>query len=318
VHDLAILIVSNNQGHWLRPCLTSVFAHAGDISLEVLVAENESRDETAAIVDQEYPGARVVASENHGFAHGNNRALMEASARYVLFLNPDTEVREGSFADLVAFMDVHPDVGMLAVRQVDKDGTLWPSARRFPTPIRALGEALASERWPGNLRELGERVVALDRYSQTFECEWTSGSFMFTRREAIESAGFMDERFFLYLEETDFCLRVRKAGWRILHLPTMTIIHHAHKAGPSPQRAAQGAYAKRHYAAKHFPTGQRAAYLGAVALRHALRWWAFSLVPRAERRRAGEKAALHVLFRGRPAPFEPPPTVAVRPRRTTP
>jgi GT2 family glycosyltransferase len=318
MHDLAILIVSTNEGHWLRPCLSSVFAHAGDVSLDVIVVDNESTDETAAIVDQEYPGARVVASKNHGFAHGNNRALMAASARYVLFLNPDTEVHEGSFADLVAFMDTHPDVGMLGVRQVDKDETLWPSARRFPSPLRAVGEALATERWPGRLCELGERVVDLDRYSQTFECEWTSGSFMLTRREAIESAGFMDERFFLYSEETDFCLRVHKAGWRILHVPTLTIIHHAQKAGPSPRLAAQGSYARRHYAAKHFPAGQRVAYLVAVALRHTLRWSAFSMVRGEERRRSAEKAALHALLRGGPPPFQPPPAVAVRPRTSTP
>ena len=104
MHDLAIVIVSTNEAHWIAPCLATVYAHAGPIDLDIVVADNGSTDGTAEVVSR-FPGARVVRCENHGFSHANNRALMTCDARYVLLLNPDTEIREGTFADLVATMD---------------------------------------------------------------------------------------------------------------------------------------------------------------------------------------------------------------------
>ena len=101
MHDLAIITVSTNEAQWIRPCLRTVFTHIGDVSVDVVVVDNESTDRTADLVAAEFPDARVVWSRNHGFSHGNNRALMTCNARYVLFLNPDTEILEGTFADLV-------------------------------------------------------------------------------------------------------------------------------------------------------------------------------------------------------------------------
>src|SRR5947209_18172643 len=98
--DLAIIIVSTNEGHWLPECLTSVYEHAGDASLDVVVVDNESKDGTREIVESGFPQARVVNSRNRGFAHGNNRGMETTTARYVLFLNPDTQVVDGTFGDL--------------------------------------------------------------------------------------------------------------------------------------------------------------------------------------------------------------------------
>jgi GT2 family glycosyltransferase len=94
VDDIAIITVSTSEAHWLRPCLSTVFAHMGDVSADVVVVDNESRDGTADVVATEFPDARVVPSRNHGFSHANNRGLMTCDARYVLFLNPDTESRQ--------------------------------------------------------------------------------------------------------------------------------------------------------------------------------------------------------------------------------
>src|SRR5262249_21153400 len=143
--------------------------------------------------------------------------------------------------------------------------------RYFPSVSRAFGEALASERWPLRPRWLGERELDPARYDVEGDCDWTSGSFMLCRREALLSAGLMDERFFMYSEEADLCLRLKRAGWSVRHLPDMTIVHHASKAGVRPKMVAQDAYTRRQYAQKHFAPPRRAAYLGAVALRHTLR-----------------------------------------------
>jgi N-acetylglucosaminyl-diphospho-decaprenol L-rhamnosyltransferase len=312
VHDLAIITVSTNEGRWLRPCLSTVFAHLGEISADVVVVDNDSTDGTAELVAAEFPRARVVGSENHGFSHANNRALMTCDARYVLFLNPDTEVLDGTFADLVAAMDARPEVGLVGVRQVNGEGRLDPTIRRFPNALRALGDAFAAERLPGRPSWLGERERDAAAYEVECPIDWTSGSFMLTRREAIESAGFLDERFFIYSEETDLCRRIKQAGWEIRHLPQMTIVHHAGKAGVKPHIESLNAYNRLVYARKHFSPAHRVAYRCAVLLRHALRAvWAGSGELGAQRRAANRQVVATLLGRA-DVPFGPPARLPVR------
>ena len=231
-----------------------------------------STDGTRELVESEFPAARVVTCENHGFSHANNRALMTTDARWVLFINPDTEIVDGTFEELHrARPRRRPDVGLIGVRQVLGDGSLHPTIRYFPNALRALGESLGSERLPIPRRFFGERELDLSVYDHEHECDWTSGSFLLVRREALESSGFIDERFFIYSEETDLCLRIKKAGWRIVHLPSMTIIHHAGKAGITARGGAQDAFTRMQYARKHFSPAHRALYWLAVALGYALR-----------------------------------------------
>jgi N-acetylglucosaminyl-diphospho-decaprenol L-rhamnosyltransferase len=307
--DLAIVVVSTNEAHWLEACLSSIYRQAGNLKLDVVVADNESTDGTRELVATRFPAARVVTCPNRGFAHANNRGLQTTSARYALFLNPDTEILDGTFEQLVAALDARPSVGLAGVKQVTADGELFPTVRRFPNALRALGEAIGSERLPSQPRWLGERELRLDRYEQELDCDWTSGSFMLARREALESAGCMDERFFIYSEEPDLCLRMKRAGWQIRHLPTMTILHHADKAGVKPRMVAQDVYARLQYADKHFPVFHRSAYRAAIALR-----WLLRLPGRGVRRDAA-RAALAIAFgRGAP-PFGAPPGQAVAVRR---
>jgi N-acetylglucosaminyl-diphospho-decaprenol L-rhamnosyltransferase len=311
VHDLAIIIVSANSARWLRPALSSVFAHAGDITLDVVVADNESKDETREIVEAEFPAARVVRCRNRGFAHGNNRALMTCNARYILFLNPDTEILVGSFAELLRLLDVRPEVGLVGVRQVTPDGELFPTMRRFPSALRALRDAIP-ERTALLSSWGGERELRMDRYSQEMSCDWVSGSFMLVRREAVESAGFMDERSFLYSEEPDLCFRIKQAGWDVRHLPAMTILHHSDKAGINDRMLAQDAFSRIQYARKHFSTGSRFAYTLALGLRYALRAVAATDDPEiTERRRRANRRAIRVLLGRETSPFGDPPGQAV-------
>ena len=136
-------------------------AHTGDVSTDLVVVDNDSSDGTAEVVASEFPAARIVRSRNHGFPHANNRALMTCNARYVLFLNPDTEVLEGSFEELVRAMDDRPTLGLAGGRQLDGDGRLDPTIRRFPNALRAMGDALSAERLPLRPRWLGERELDL-------------------------------------------------------------------------------------------------------------------------------------------------------------
>lgn len=311
--DLAVIVVSTNEASWLRPCLRSAFEHAGGATLDVIVVDNASTDGTRELVQRDFPTARVVSCANHGFGHANNRGAVTCDARYVLFLNPDTEIASGTFAELVARMDARPDVGLVGVKQMAADGTPWPTIRYFPSPLRALGEALASSRWPLRPRWSGELEYDRAVYDREYACDWTSGSFMLCRREALLGAGLMDERFFIYAEEPDLSLRMKRAGWQTLHLPAMTIVHHAGKGGVRPRMVAQDAYARRQYARKHLPPATRAAYLGAVALRHALRAYAPGRNPDASRRQAAARAALATLVGRLEPPFGAPPPTALAP-----
>ena len=318
MHDLAIIVVSTNEAHWIGPCLETVMPRFQGIEADVVVVDNSSTDGTREMVETEFPAARVVTSANHGFSHANNRALMTCDARYVLFLNPDTEVVQGDFAELVEAMDARPTVGLAGVRQLLPDGTLYPTIRRFPSAIRAFAEALGSERVPLRGRWLGERELDLSLYDRERPCDWTSGSYLFARREALESAGCFDERFFMSSEEIDLCYRIKAAGWEIRHLPDMTIIHHAGKRGVNPRMEAQYAWARRQYAHKHFTGLKRAGFVGALYARHALRAVAAPGGAAADTARAKREAARLCLgtLAGRvPPPYGEPPPNAVRLRR---
>lgn len=312
--DLAIIVVSTNEARWLRPCLSTVFERLGALDADVVVADNRSTDGTRELVEQEFPRARVVTCENRGFAHANNRAFLTTDARYVLFLNPDTEILDGTFEELVERMDASPEIGLAGVRQLTPAGDVFPTIRRFPNALRALGEALGSERYPVRGSWLGERELDPAAYEREVACDWTSGSFMIARREALDGAGILDERFFIYSEETDLCLRIKNAGWDVVHLPLMTIVHYVAKAGANPRLAAQDAFARWLYSRKHFSPVHRAGYLTALALGYGLR----SVAPGRDRgaaraRRSASRAALSALLGLRPPPFGPPPKGAVAP-----
>jgi GT2 family glycosyltransferase len=238
---------------------------------------------------------------------------MTCDARYVLFLNPDTEVLEGTFAELLDALDRRPAVGLIGVKQLTPDGDVFPTIRWFPNALRAFGEAVGSERFPFRTNWFGERELRMELYERDTPCDWTSGSFMLARREALESAGYLDERFFLFGEEPDLCLRVKKAGWEVRHLPSMTILHHADTMGINPRMKAQSVFSRMQYAQKHFSFAHRSLYCVALGIRYTLR-----ALPRpggdahSKARRQASRAAVRVLLGLDDAPpFRVPPPTAV-------
>ena len=293
MHDVCVIIVSHNGKDWLDGALESLFANAGALDLDVVVVDNGS-DGSAAYVEERFPRARTIVCANRGFGAGNNEALRTADARYVLFLNPDTEFLGSGLEDLVAALDTRPDVGLAGVRQVGGRGGLAPSIRRFPSTLNMLAEALGVERLPLLRRFLGERVVDPDPYERETLCDWTSGSFMLARGEALAETGGFDERFFLFSEETDLCWRLNRAGWQIVHLPLVTIRHFESERSASPTMEAQSAYARLQFAEKNF--SRVAPYRLAMVLRYALR-----------SRRPGPRAALRTVLEDEPPIASPPP-----------
>jgi GT2 family glycosyltransferase len=312
VDDLAVIVVSHDQEQWLPRCLSTLLEHAAGLSLDLVVVDNGSTGAARDLVERDFPQARAIASENRGFAHACNLASATTDARWLLFLNPDTEVLEGSLAELLA--GLAPDVGIAGARQLDDDGSLIPTMRWFPSASRALGDSLGLERFPHRPGRLGERELRLDRYEHEFEGDWTIGSFLLARREAFDAVGGFDERFFLYSEEVDLCLRVGRAGRKVVHSPAVTILHHGNSDRPLDTRLqTQLAWARLQYAEKNLPAASRPVFRGALLLRYGLR----SLHGEGRRREAA-RAATGLLLGRRPPPFEsrrpaPPPVDRLAP-----
>ena len=141
-HDLAVVIVSANDGAWLPDCLSSLERNLGALRAELVVVDNGCTDETAEVVQERFPEVRLVRTDNRGFAAGNNAALATCDARYVLFLNPDTQILDGSFADLLDLLDATPEIGLLGCRHLMPDGGIQRTMRRLPGPARIWAEAL--------------------------------------------------------------------------------------------------------------------------------------------------------------------------------
>ncbi len=295
MHDLAVIVVSHDQARWLERCLATLREHAAGLDLDVVVVDNGPSGDVG-----ELDGTDVIRTGNRGFAAANNEGLARVDARWVLFLNPDTEVLEGSLVDLLRRLDGRPEVGVVGVRQVDGEGQLIPTMRHFPTGSRALGDAVGLERVRARPGWLGERELRLERYDREFEGDWTIGSFLLARREALDRVGGFDERFFLFSEEVDLCLRIRSAGWKVVHDPAVTILHHGSDGRVlDPRLASQNAWAQLQYARKNLPPASRAAVRTALLVRYGTR----SLHGEPERRRAARAAARQVLGL-RPPPFE--------------
>jgi hypothetical protein len=296
--DVCAIIVSHNSRDWLDAALRSLAEHTREVSLEAVVVDNGD-DGAGEYAASRFPFVRSLRCENRGFGHANNRGLEVADSRFVLFLNPDTEFVAGEVDALVLAMERMPDVGLAGVRQVRGDDSLAPSMRRFPSVGRALAEALPIEKVPLARRLLGERDLDPSRYQRVTECDWTSGSFMFARSATLEQSGWFDERFFLFSEETDLCWRIKRRGWRVVHLPGVTIRHFEQEHWANPRILAQSAYSRLQFACKNLRHPR--AYRLALAFRYGLRLSVYSMPwKRASAdRRAAARAALVAVLRER-------------------
>jgi len=229
--DISIIIVSWNVRDLLKKCLESIYKYSLDVSFEVFVVDNHSSDGSPAMVRADFPQAVLIENfENLGFAAANNQALAECSGRYVLFLNPDTELVDNSIRAMTLFMDAHPDASALGCKLIYPDGSLQHSCRRFPSIFTDLMESLhLDELFPEN-RILNYYRMGLKGYDTTHEVDQPAGACLLIRRAVFEKVGILDERFFIYFEEVDLCRRIKKAGGKILFTPDITVVHIANKS----------------------------------------------------------------------------------------
>lgn len=226
--DISLIIVSYNTAGLLRRCLVSVqdsLALSPGLTHEIWVIDNGSSDGSADMVDREFPRVKLIANDvNLGFAAANNQALTQTNSRFVMLLNPDTEVKKNAIATMLHFLQDHERVGIVGCRLVHSDGSFQHSCFRFPNLWMTL-----LDYFPINHRLTNSRLngrYPLTAYSRPFAIDHPLGACMLIRSEVLRQIGPLDEQFFIYCEEIDLCLRAKRAGWEIYCVPEAEVVHH--------------------------------------------------------------------------------------------
>ena len=223
--DVSIIIVSYNTRKLLADCLATISAGVQGFSAETLVVDNASSDGSGDMVARDFDWVRLIHNNrNAGFAAANNMAIREAKGRYILLLNSDTRLYPGAVAEMIRFMDEHPRVGYCGPCLLNPDGSHQPSARRFPTVLSAGFSTLGlTHRFPSCRHTSDLHGLHGDR--RHFRADWLSGACLMVRRDVLSQVGLLDEGFFMYFEETDWCRSMAQRGWEGWYVPTAKVVH---------------------------------------------------------------------------------------------
>jgi N-acetylglucosaminyl-diphospho-decaprenol L-rhamnosyltransferase len=193
--------------------------------------DSASSDGSAEMVRSEFPGVGLIAStENVGFTKGNNLGIARCTGRHVMLLNPDTEITADALDVMVGWLDANRQVGVVGPRIVQADGKVQPSRRRFPTFGTAFMESTILQQWFPRNRFLARYYIWDKPDDHIQDVDWLEGACLLVRAEALRGVGGFDERFFMYSEELDLCQRIKRAGWRVVYLPTAQILHYGGKS----------------------------------------------------------------------------------------
>lgn len=276
--DLSVIIVSYNTKDLLCQTIESVISTTSDISYEILVSDNNSKDGSVDMVRQRFPEVIVIENkENLGFSKANNIAIKKAKGRYILLLNSDTVVEKGCLDESVKYMDNHKNIGVLGCKVVLPTGELDHACKRgFPTPKASFYYLLKLHRFFPNNKKYGLYCASHIKEDEVGDVDALMGAFMMLPQSVIHKVGVLDEAFFMYGEDIDWCYRIKKAGFRVVYYPEAKIIHY--KGSSSKKKRVKTIYEfhramilfyNKHYIKKYniFITG--AVYIG-IGLRMIL------------------------------------------------
>ena len=227
-YDLSVVIVNYNVAYFLEQCLNAVEKAAHGLSVQVFVVDNNSIDNSVAMVEDKFPLVELISNkENVGFSRANNQAILKSNARYVLLLNPDTVIEEDTLVKVVEFMDQHKDAGGLGVRMIDGKGRFLPESKRgLPSPSVAFYKIFGiSSIFPKSKRFAQYHAGHIGEF-ETAQVDVLSGAFMLLRSETLEKTGLLDETFFMYGEDIDLSYRITLAGYKNYYFPDTRIIHY--------------------------------------------------------------------------------------------
>lgn len=268
MNSLSIIIVNWNTRDLLEDCLRSIREHLRTPSPEVIVVDNGSADGSAAMVESRFPEVRLLASPtNLGFARANNLGLREASGDFLLLLNPDTRLVEGAIEGLLGTMIADPSIGIVGPQLIHADGSKQNSVSNDPSLLteltyKRLLRMFCPRKYPGKEHGL----------TRPLQVEGVIGACIVVRRKAFLEVGPMDEDYFLFLEESDWCRRMRQGGWKVVHVPRFTVVHLQGKSvGKVPTEARVEFWKSRYlFFRKHYGPGVEAMLKGGIMTKLAL------------------------------------------------
>jgi GT2 family glycosyltransferase len=234
---LSICIVTYQTRSYLQACLRSIYQHPPDGNYEIIVVDNHSDDGTVEMLNDEFPEVGVIENAgNLGFTAPMNQALRKGEGKYLLQLNPDTLVHPQAFNSLIDFMESQPEVGICGPKVLNTDGTLQKPCRRGESrPWAVFTYFLGLSSLFPKSKLFGEYLMNYKDEDETHEVAGVSGSCMLIRREVINPIGYLDERFFAYQEDADYCFQARRSGWKICYVPTARITHYGGQGGSRVQ-----------------------------------------------------------------------------------
>lgn len=229
---LSVVLINLNTHDFLKACLQSMRMQLDDPTYEIILVDNGSTDGSVEMVKRDFPQVRLFPqSQNLGFTKANNVGLREAHGEYLLILNSDTEIVGDALEKMCDYMDAHRDVGALGAQLLNTDHTVQLSCRRFPSFKTALFHrySLLTRLFPKN-KYSAEYLMTDIGHNETMEVDWVSGACLLTRRETTDQVGLLDEGFFIYAEDVDWCYRIKKAGWKVVYYPESKVLHHIGRA----------------------------------------------------------------------------------------
>lgn len=259
--DVSICIATLNASEYLRNCLRSICEQSeqlnwvemhpvdpgppGELSInpelrltvELIIVDNGSSDDTLTMLNKEFPAVHLIRNDrNMGFAHPINQALQASNGRYMLLLNPDTVILPGAVNELVQYQESHPNVGICGPKVLNRDGTLQKACRRgVSRPWAAFSYFLGLSNLFPHSKFFGGYLLNYLPEDEIHEVDGISGSCMLIRRQVIQQVGYLDERFFAYQEDADYCFQAKKAGWKVVYNPAAQIIHFGGQGGSRVQ-----------------------------------------------------------------------------------
>jgi len=227
--DISIITVPWNVKDLVRKNFQAIFSNTKNIEFEVISVDNDSKDGTTEMIQKEFPQVKAIFNNyNAGFAKANNQGIKISTGRYVLLLNPDMQVKPGTLETIVKWMDEHPEAGVAGCKLVKADGTIVPHVRRYPG---IWDQAAVILKIPHFFPRVLNHYMWRDfDYSREQVVDSIRGSFFVIRREVLDKLGGLDERYFLWFEEVDFCKQVALAGYKVMYTPITECVDHVGKS----------------------------------------------------------------------------------------
>jgi len=272
--DVSIVVVNYNTRDLLHDCLRSITEHGKETETAVIVVDNASSDGSQSMVRTEFPSVKLIENtKNLGFAKANNLGIRASKGRYVALINSDVVVLEGCLPCLVRFMDTHPAVGMAAPRILNADRSLQPSCRTFPSLWNNFSQAVGLSRLFPRSSFFGDWSMKYWAHDTVREVDALSGCFWMLRQKALDEVGLLDERFFMYGEDLDWCRRFHDAGWGVHFYPEAEAVHFggASSASAPVKFFLEMQKADLQYWKKHHGRFRQICYAMIILLRHTVR-----------------------------------------------